>query len=46
MLDLFAGYYQVLMADSNIDKTTFIYCKGTYQWMVMSFSLARASEIF
>lgn len=46
MLDLFTGYYQVLMADSDINKTAFICREGTYQWTVMPFSLARASGTF
>ena len=45
-LDLFSGYWQILMCDCCAEKTTFVCRYGTYQFQVMPFGLMNAPATF
>ena len=48
MLDGYSGYNQILIADEDVPKTEF-HCPeelGTYEWVVMPFSLKNARSTY
>lgn len=46
LLDLFADYHQMPLAEEDMEKTLFVCREGTYHWTVMPFGLAGASGTF
>nr|XP_016470772.1 PREDICTED: uncharacterized protein LOC107793016 [Nicotiana tabacum] len=45
-LDAYSGYNQILMAEEDHEKTTFITHRGTYYYKVMSFGLKNAGATY
>ena len=45
-LDLAAGFWQLAMDPSSIDKTAFCTSKGLWEWLVMPFGLCSATNSF
>ncbi|XP_070010102.1 uncharacterized protein [Nicotiana sylvestris] len=45
-LDAYSGYNQILMAEEDQEKTTFITHRGTYCYKVMSFGLKNAGAMY
>ena len=45
-MDGYAGYNQILMAEEDMEKTTFITPWGTYCYTVMSFGLKNAGATY
>ena len=45
-IDLYSGYWQCLIADKDISKTTFLTKYGLYKWVVMPMGLKNAYAMF
>ena len=45
-IDCTSGYWQIKMDEESIPLTTFSALQGHYEWIVMSFGLKNAPQIF